>query len=117
MRNLINTLLACLILACPFVCGAAEVGHNAGHQHAGSGPSPAHCPENSDNCVCRGAVQPGQIRAGDPHVETSAPLFILAPALSLPERLHHFAAEGSAAGLASWGGPRTMRALLQNFRF
>jgi hypothetical protein len=117
VRSLINTLLACLILACPFLCGADEVGHSVQHEHARKGDAPAHCPENSDNCVCRGAVQPSDVRACTPDVGTSAPLFLITPPLFVAHPLHHLTWEGSPTGLASWGDSLTIRALLQNFRF
>ncbi len=117
MRTLISTLLACLILACPFLCGADEVGHSVQHEHTGKGDAPVHCPESSDNCVCRGAVQISDMRASTPGLDVSAPLFFLVPPLSLAHPLHHLTWEGSPTGLASWGDSLTIRALLQNFRF
>jgi hypothetical protein len=117
VRALINTLLACLILACPFLCGADEIGHGAQHEHSGKGTAPAHCPENSDNCVCRGAVQSSDVRANAPVADACAPLFLPAPPLLTVQPLHHLTTEGSPTGLASWGGSLTIRALLQNFRF
>lgn len=117
VRSLINTLLACLILACPFLCGADEVGHSVQHEHARKGDAPAHCPENSDNCVCRGAVQASDVRATAPDAGASAPLFLVAPPPFVAHPLHHLTWEGEPTGLASWGDSLTIRALLQNFRF
>ena len=120
VRSLINTLLTCLILACPFLCGADEVGHSVQHGHAsgktGNDNAPAHCPESSDNCVCRGAVQASDVRAIAPDFDTPAPLFLFAPPIHLAHPLHHLTWEGSPTGLASWGDSLTIRALLQNFR-
>jgi hypothetical protein len=116
VQSLINMLLACLILACPLLCGAEEVGHGVQHEYAGEGDSPAHCPENGDNCVCRGAVQTSNARAIAPDVEVPGPHFFLAPPLLHAHPFHNLTWEGPPAGLASWGDSLTIRALLQNFR-
>lgn len=120
MRSLITTLLTCLILACPFLCGADEVGHSVQHGHGtdetGNDNAPAHCPESSDNCVCRGAVQTSNVRATALDVDAAAPPFLLASPLHLAPPLHHLVWEGTPTGLASWGDSLTIRALLQNFR-
>lgn len=113
-------LLTGLILACPFLCGADEIGHSARHGHAagesGKGSAPDPCPESSDNCVCRGAVQASDVRATDPDVDMAAPLFLPAPPLFAGLLHHHLTWEGSPTGLAGWGDSLTIRAFLQNFR-
>lgn len=120
MRSLISTLLTGLLLACPFLCGADEIGHSAQHEtssnDAGKDHAPDQCPEGSDNCVCRGAVQASDVRASTPDVEASAPLFLWVPPLLLGHPPYHLTCDGSPTGLASWGDALTIRALLQNFR-
>lgn len=116
-------LLTGLILACPFLCGTAEAGHVTHREHSASGPAdapaPGHCPEESDDCICRGAVQSADVRVpgGDP-IGFLLPLHGLvgildhAPAHSLA----HLTSGGTPTGLAGWGDAVTVRALLQNFR-
>lgn len=120
MRSFVATLLTCLLLACPFLCGADEIGHSAQHE-ASSGKSskdqvPDQCPEGSDNCVCRGAVQASDVRADAPDTIAAGPLFLLVPTLQFAHPLYHLTLDGSPTGLASWGDSLTIRALLQNFR-
>ena len=123
VRTLLSMLLTSIILACPLLCGLAEAGHVAHRGHSAEGPSdnhgPAHCPEDTDNCICRGAVQSADIRV--PCIDSiSSPLPLHglfgildhAPAHSLA----HLTSEGTATGLAGWGDAVTVRALLQNFR-
>ena len=123
VRTFVTMLLIGLILACPVLCGAAETGHATHRQHAAAGPpnspAPAHCPENSDDCICRGAVQSSDVRvpATDP-ISSPLPLHGLvgildhAPAHSLA----HLTSDGTPTGLAGWGDAVTIRAFLQNFR-
>src|SRR3954469_20924384 len=70
VRTFLNMLLSALILACPLLCGAAEAGHVAHREHASrdasNGPAPAHCPEDSDDCVCRGAIESSDVKLPDP---------------------------------------------------
>jgi hypothetical protein len=116
-------LLAGLILVCPFLCGAAEADHVTHRGHAAAGPSnrpaPAHCPEDSDNCICRGAVQSANVRVpGLDSISFPSPLHGLvgildhAPAHSPA----HLTSDGTPTGLAGWGDAVTVRAVLQNFR-
>ena len=120
MRSLLTTFLTGLILACPLLCGAGEVGCGAEHGHAAGSASddkaPAHCPESRDNCVCQGAVQPSDVRASLPDVSLPAPLFLLAPPNRLAHPLPHPARDGAPAGLLGWGDSLGIRAFLQNFR-
>ncbi len=120
VRSLVATLLTGLLLACPFLCGADEVGHSARHD-ASSGDSgkdhaPDQCPEGSDNCVCRGAVQASDVRADAQETIASGPFVVLVPPLHFAHPLYHLTLDGSPTGLASWGDSLTIRALLQNFR-
>jgi hypothetical protein len=120
VRVFLSALLTVLILACPFICGAAEAIHLARGHHAGSSPIvPAHCPEDSDDCICRGAVQSADVRVpGVDAISSLLPLHGLvgildhAPAYSLA----HLTSDGSPTGLAGWGDAVTVRAVLQNFR-
>lgn len=121
MRSFLVTLLAGLLLACPFLCGADEIGHGAQHEaatgDAGQGHSPDQCPEGSDSCVCRGAVQANDVRLVSPDSMASGPLFVFVPQACVLPPAHHLALGGSATGLAGWGNALTVRAYLQNFRF
>ena len=122
VRAFIATILTGLILACPFICGAAEAVEGS-HQHHAAGqtgtPAPAHCPEDSDNCVCRGAVQFGDVKVPDIDA-IGLPLpfgglvGLLAHAPAHPQT--HLTRDGTPTGLAAWGNSTAVRALLQNFR-
>lgn len=122
MRTILTTFLTGLILACPFLCGVAgAVGGS--HQHNAAGqpgsPAPAHCPEDSDNCVCRGAVQYGDVKVPDiDAVGLPLPLHGLAGLIAhAPAHSHaHLTRDGTPTGLAAWGNSTAVRALLQNFR-
>lgn len=121
MRSFVHTLLTCLIIACPFLCGADAVGHSVQHEASSAGDSgnhhvPDQCPEGSDNCVCRGAVQASEVRSDTPDTIASRPPFLLVPTPHRTHSLHHLTQDGSPTGLASWGDFLTIRALLQNFR-
>lgn len=116
-------LLTGLILACPFVCGAAESGHVTHREHAvgvpSGGSAPTHCPEDDDDCVCRGAVQSSDVRV--PHSDAIGlplPLHGLVGdrAHSPAHSLSHLTTDGNPAGLARWGDSLAVRAFLQNFR-
>src|SRR5512135_2008186 len=83
------------------------------------GPPPGHCPEDCNDCICRGAVPSADIRV--PGVDAISSLLRLhglvgildhAPAHSLA----HLTSDGSPTGLAGWGDAVTVRAILQNFR-
>jgi hypothetical protein len=123
VRTSVTTLLIGLILACPFLCGAAEAAHLAHQEHATGGPSdqpvPVHCPEDSDDCICQGAVQSGDVRVpGSDSIGIVLPLHGLAGILdhSPAHSLAHLTSGGTPTGLASWGDSLTVRALLQDFR-
>jgi hypothetical protein len=111
-----------IILACPLLCGLAEAGHDAHREH-GSGqadsPAPAHCAEEADDCICRGAVQSIDVRVPDSYfaIESSwLEGFGVSITRPLPHFFAHLTCQGSPTGLASWGDSSTVRALLQNFR-
>jgi hypothetical protein len=123
VRTIVALFLTGIILACPFLCGAAEASHLTHREHAAGGPSngpaPAHCPEDNDNCVCRGAVQSSNVRVPNSDViSLPLPLHGLVGTLahSPAHSLAHLTSDGSPTGLASWGDSVTVRALLQNFR-
>lgn len=124
MRLFVSTLLSFLLLACPFLCGADEIGHRARHEHASSGSQgdagdanvPDSCPGSSDNCVCRGAVPATDLRADLADFDASAPLFLAQPLLFASFLHHHLSWKGSPTGLAGWGDALTVRAFLQNYR-
>lgn len=114
-------LLAGLLLACPFLCGADEIGHGAQHDassgDSGKGHAPDQCPEGSDNCVCRGAVQANDVRAVSHDTITVGLIYVCVPQPCLHPTAHHLTSDGSPSGLAGWGDALTVRAYLQNFRF
>jgi hypothetical protein len=110
-----------LLVVCPFVCGAAEVGHATTHAHPSCAGSPgrvhgpAHCPESCDNCICEGAIQPGAVRVLETH-DIGLP-YDFAVIFGIP--LHcitHLAWDATPPRHAHWGGHPTVRALLQNYR-
>jgi hypothetical protein len=111
-----------IILACPLLCGLAEAGHDAHQEHASSqpdGPAPGHCAEESDDCICRGAVQSVDARVPDSYFAIES--FWLEGfgdllARPMAQSPAHLTCEGSPTGLASWGDSSTVRALLQNYR-
>ncbi len=125
VRSFAIMLLIGSILVCPFYCGAAEAGHSAHHLKGANaaGPrdhdGPDDCPQEGDNCICRGAVQAADVRlpaldlAGSP-LPAHGPAGLLdhAPCHSLT----HLTCEGTPTGLAGWGDTITVRALLQDFR-
>ncbi len=126
MQRILAGLLAGLILACPLLCGAAEADHVAHQDHPAKAPAdqptPAHCPQESDDCICEGAVQAASVRlSGIDHFSVPLPshdlvsLFDHSRAFS--KALAHLTIDGTPTGLASWGDAATIRALLQNFRF
>ncbi|WP_435016363.1 hypothetical protein TA3x_003928 [Tundrisphaera sp. TA3] len=122
MRTAFTLFLTGLILACPFLCGAAEAVGGA-HEHHGTGqpgaPAPAHCPEDADSCVCRGAVPNGDVRVpGIDAIGLPLPLGVLAGLMAHgPSHApSHLTRDGTPAGLAAWGSPSAVRAFLQNFR-
>ena len=116
------TLLAFLLLACPFVCGADEIGHGDQHEassgEAGPDHRPDQCPDGGDSCVCRGAVASQETQAALPDAGVADVLDHLTPAQPLLRAAaHHLTRDGSPTGLAGWGDALTVRAYLQNFRF
>ncbi len=122
VRNYVSILMTGLLLACPFLCGAAEVGHVTNRVHAASpfhGAIPTHCPEDADNCICWGAVQSPDVRIpGIDSISAPLPLYGLVGILDhAPARsLTHLTSDGASSGLAGWGDVVTVRAYLQNFR-
>ena len=123
VRTFVTLLLTGLLLACPFVCGATEAGHATPQEHAAGTPAnrhaPSHCPEDSDDCVCRGAVQSNDVRV--PNADAvGLPFQLLGLAGGLAHSpahsLAHLTIDGSPAGLAGWGNATAVRALLQNYR-
>ena len=123
VRTFVTILLIGLILACPFICGAAEACHITHREHAAGSPSnspaPAHCPEDNDDCVCRGAVQSSDVRVPNSDaIGLPLPLLGLVGDLahSPAHSLAHLTTDGNPTGLASLGNSVTVRAFLQNFR-
>ncbi|WZO99313.1 hypothetical protein EP7_000912 [Isosphaeraceae bacterium EP7] len=122
MRVATMVILIGIILACPLLCGLAEACHDAHQEHASGkadAPAPAHCPEESDDCVCRGAVQSPDVRVPDLTFAIESHWldeFSFGPARPLPHPHANLTPDGSPTGLAGWGSSSTVRALLQNFR-
>lgn len=117
MQKLAVTLLAFLLILCPAVCGAVEIGHGEhGGTAAGETSTPNHCPEDGDDCICQGAVQADDVRV--PDFDAVGFPFLFAMQVHTP--LHpgaNLTWSGSPTGLAGWGDVQTVRAFLQNFRF
>lgn len=122
MRAIFTIFLTGLILACPLLCGAAEAVEGTHEHHAGGQPgtpAPAHCPEDSDSCVCRGAVQSVDAKVpGIDAVGSRLPLGGLVGLLAHTptHSLGRFTRDGTPTGLAAWGNSTAVRAFLQNFR-
>jgi hypothetical protein len=117
VRTFVALFLIGLLSFCPVLCGAAETDHGAHGHGASDGPSaPSHCPEDSDNCICQGAV----IQSGDHHVSGhdafGLPLHFIAIGHTPSHPIAHLTWDGFPTGLAGWGDALTVRALLQNFR-
>ena len=124
MRKLASLVLIGLLLLCPVICGAAEIGHGPGghgtsadsREHAGE---PESCPEDGDNCICQGAVRSVEVRVADHSADAS----------DLPFLPHHFvidlaiprltvaslAEERGVAASTGWHDARVLRAWLQCF--
>lgn len=122
MRSLLATFLAGLLFACPILCGADEIGHVAQHGHSPGSPDDADapgddCPENSDNCVCRGATPSTDARSIAQDFGLSPLVLPFDPAPLAAHLLPHPTGEGAPHGLSGRGDALTVRALLQNFRF
>jgi hypothetical protein len=126
VRPIVSVFLACLLLACPLLCRAAE--SECSHELSGttSGPQdgshiPPSCPDDGVSCICAGATQTGEFRATDlasPDLLASLDSWLLFPPTSptldvtrCPTR------EDPPAGLAVFGDALAVRAYLQNFRF
>ncbi len=120
MRVVCAAVLIVLIIACPFLCGAGEVGRGP-HRHEAAGGEPAHsgapvhCPQDGDDCICNGAVKEADVRL--PDLDPSVvPLPLAAPAHTPVHPNAHLTWNGSSSGLAGQGDSLTVRAFLQNFR-
>jgi len=122
----ITMLLVCLLLACPFLCRAAE----AGCRHELSGESsqpqddshiPRSCPDDGVCCICAGAIQSGEYRAADLASPDLLPSFDgwFVPLLPSPHILvtKYRALEEPLVGLALFDNALAVRAFLQDFRF
>ena len=123
VRTFVTLLLTGFLLACPLVCGAAEAGHVTHHVNPASSPAespaPGHCPADTDNCICQGAVQSADSRVTDlDAIGLPLPFHGLVGILDhTPAHwLAHLTSDGRPTGLASWGDANTIRAVLQNFR-
>lgn len=121
VRTLAVLFLAGLIFACPLLCGAVEDCQVAERAHSDGSPShaPAHCPEDGDDCVCRGAVQATDVRV--PHGDVNGLPALLQGLVGIlahspAHSLAHLTSDGTPTGLAGWGTSLTVRAVLQNFR-
>lgn len=121
LRRVVASTLVALLMYCPFICGAVDVGHGTTHGHTSCATLPervhgsTHCPESCDNCICDGAVRTEDTRAPEPQMMQlpvafaipSGPPFRLAP---------HLAQNGSPPGVLDPGDHSTIRARLQNYR-
>jgi hypothetical protein len=106
--------LAGMLVLCPQFCGtdvSDQAAHHLDATHSEHGPSPA----DADDCICQGAVPADQIRVLDTGLIHAANPFasLVPPSLSSAD---HRAGELSSPGLAQWGTPLAVRAVLQNFR-
>jgi hypothetical protein len=117
VRALSSLTLIGLLMLCPLICGVEELGHQA-HRHGSSeSTAPSHCPEQGDNCICEGAVQPDNLRAHGSVPEVDGLPLLLDLAIDPPlHPLAHLTSDGSPTGLAGWGNSHAVRAFLQNYR-
>ncbi len=83
MRALGVALLVSTLIACPYICGAAEA-HPSSHdaEAPDSGPcepgAPSHCPSESGSCICQGAIRDSNVQLHDMG-RLSSSLFTLLP--------------------------------------
>jgi hypothetical protein len=126
VRAIVSTLLVCLLLACPFLCRAAEAG--CSHELSGATGEPRDdphippsCPDDGVCCICAGATQTGEFRASD----LTSPGFLACfdgwflplAVVPLSSGMRYPVLEKPPAGLALFGDGLAVRAFLQNFRF
>jgi len=125
VRSLVAVLLVGLISACPLFCEAAGFDQGLHQCRPGAtcdepgAPDPAPCSEDGGNCICSGAIQAAGVRISDHDLtHPASPISFALPALDLRRPLSlHLAWDGAATGLAPFGDPGTVRALLQVYRF
>ena len=126
VRTTVTMLLICLLLACPFLCRAAETGCSHELSGASSGPQddshiPPSCPDDGVCCICAGATQTGEFRAADLASPDLLPCLDgwFLPLLPSPHIfvMRYLALEESPVGLAVFGDALAVRAFLQDFRF
>jgi hypothetical protein len=126
VRQVVSTFLVVLILFCPLLCRAAE--DACDHELSGTTSTPqddSHvppcCPDDGVSCICAGATQTGELRAGDvapPNLlpALDARFFAFSSPPHVPPSIQ-LALEDAPAGLAVYGDSLAVRAFLQNFRF
>jgi hypothetical protein len=118
VRSIVVLMLMGMILACPFVCGLGEDACASDRHHHGERPgtpNSGHCPEDADDCICRGAVQLSTVKA--PDIDAIGVPLLLQHLSDAPAHFSsHLTSDGHPAGLAGWGDSLAVRALLQNFR-
>lgn len=125
MRTFATYLLTALLLACPFLCQAAQADFcvepsTAAEGTHGDSHAPLPCPEDGVSCICAGAVNAPDLRLADlapdfehPSLDSwflasfSPPLFPLG---------NHLARDGTSEDVPQWGQPHRVHALYQNFR-
>jgi hypothetical protein len=126
VRAIVSKLLVCLLLACPYLCRAVEGGCSHELTTAADDPDddshiPPSCPNDGVCCICAGATQTGEFRAGD----LASPGFLACvdgwsfplAVVPLSSATRYPALEKPPAGLAVFGDGLAVRAFLQNFRF
>lgn len=115
------TYLMAVLTLCPVFCGAETDDHRTCFgDAAGSRPdeapsTPAHCPDEADDCICQGAILPGAVKVPG----ANAFALNLPSLLFVDTSLHtiaHFSWEVAPTGFAGGHDSLAVRAFLQNFR-
>jgi hypothetical protein len=119
VRPILTFILATLLTLCPVLCGGEEFGLGAYLHGTSDAPShaPGNCPEQGDDCICRGAVQASNVRVPDADADAvGLPMLLdILPHTPL-HPLSRLTWGGSPTGLAGWGDTLSVRSFLQNFR-
>lgn len=121
VRTFMIPYLMAVLTLCPVFCGTESDDHRACFPDAvGTGsdeaPStPAHCPEEGDDCICQGAILPVAVKvAGCSAFALNLPSLLFVD--TSPHTTAHSPWEVAPTGFAGKSDSLTVRAFLQNFR-
>jgi hypothetical protein len=109
-------LLAALIAFCPLVCEAESVNFRArDHDACHRDSSPTPCSDESNGCICQGAIQAGSVRVDVPDL-TGQILQICETIPSVAPSLAPLVSLGVCQGFGILRPGGCPQAALQNFR-